>query len=61
VLDRSGYVFVLGPPRSYDISPDGKRFLLVKQVTTDADTTRFVIVQNWLAALDQRNRERDQK
>jgi hypothetical protein len=57
VLDRSPYVFVGGPPTSYDLSPDGQRFLLVKPAPAAADAAvverpRIVIVQNWRQALD---------
>jgi eukaryotic-like serine/threonine-protein kinase len=57
VLDRSPYLFVDGPPTSYDLSPEGQRFLLVKPAPAAADAAvverpRIVIVQNWRQALD---------
>jgi eukaryotic-like serine/threonine-protein kinase len=38
--------------RSYDVSPDGRRFLMLKVAASGADTqntprTRFIIVENW--------------
>ena len=38
--------------RSYDVSVDGKRFLMVKE--SPADAPRIVVVQNWLEELKQR-------
>jgi serine/threonine-protein kinase len=37
------------PDRSYDISPDGKRFLMIKEA--DDKSTGIVVVQNWLEEL----------
>ena len=38
--------------RTYDISPDGERFLMVKENADDEDTpTEFVLVQNWFEEL----------
>jgi serine/threonine-protein kinase len=56
VLDIRGYEFRRGPPRTYDVSPDGQRFLLAKPVAgADADSVaqplRTVIVQNWTEEL----------
>lgn len=34
----------------YDVSPDGKRFLMYR-LLSDNETTRVVLLQNWLAAL----------
>jgi len=34
--------------RTYDISPDGRRFLMIKPVTsTRTESTSIVVVQNW--------------
>jgi serine/threonine-protein kinase len=38
--------------RTYDVSPDGRRFLLLK--AQSADTTSFVIVVNWTEELKRR-------
>ncbi len=39
-------------PRSYDVSPDGQRFLMVKEVpTSQADAPQIIVVQNWLEEL----------
>jgi Tol biopolymer transport system component len=38
--------------RMYDVSPDGKRFLMIKQdVSSDQPAPRIVVVQNWLEEL----------
>jgi eukaryotic-like serine/threonine-protein kinase len=39
--------------RDYDVSPDGHRFLMIKQVATDATSAprEIVVVQNWLEEL----------
>jgi serine/threonine-protein kinase len=45
-------------PRSFDISPDGQRFLVIKDATNDqsstATTASMVVVVNWLEELKQR-------
>jgi Tol biopolymer transport system component len=39
--------------RTYDVSPDGKRFLMIKEETQDGETvpTQIILVQNWLDEL----------
>jgi Tol biopolymer transport system component len=39
--------------RTYDVSPDGRRFLMIKLGGTDltAAPTSFVVVQNWVEEL----------
>ena len=37
---------------SYDISPDGKRFLMIKEPTRDASSTEIILVQNWFQELE---------
>jgi serine/threonine protein kinase len=53
-----GQYFILGGFnfRHYDVSPDGKRFLMIKEVSGDESTTSagIVIVQNWQEELKQR-------
>jgi serine/threonine-protein kinase len=50
--------FVSAPYRTYDVSPDGKRFLLIKTIrdtTTESKTTpSMVVVLNWLEELKAR-------
>ena len=49
-----------GPPgRTYDIAPDGQRFLMIKEAEADADDpfaglTQIVVVQNWFEDLQAR-------
>ena len=40
--------------RTYDVSPDGKRFLMLKQVGDSDQSPQVVIVQHWLEELKQR-------
>jgi hypothetical protein len=44
------------PPRSYDVSPDGKRFLMIKNIESDSNALppSMVVVENWLEELKQR-------
>lgn len=46
------------PYRSFDISPDGKRFLVIKDArvsdTKSAATPGLVVVQDWLEELKAR-------
>ena len=38
--------------RSYDISPDGERFLMIKESGSDeTSSTEFILVQNWFEEL----------
>ncbi|HEY5619188.1 MAG TPA: hypothetical protein VIK60_14705 [Vicinamibacterales bacterium] len=40
------------PGRTFDISPDGQRFLMIKQGTVDQTAPpQIVVVQNWLEEL----------
>jgi len=56
--DRYRYFFgdVYFPGRTYDISPDGKRFLVIKQAAEsgtedDSSGSRLVVVLNWTEEL----------
>jgi Tol biopolymer transport system component len=40
-----------GVGRTYEVSTDGKRFLMVKQTGTTAEGTALIVVQNWFAEL----------
>jgi serine/threonine-protein kinase len=44
------------PPRSYDVSLDGKRFLMIKNIESDSNALppSMVVVENWLEELKQR-------
>jgi hypothetical protein len=48
--------YFLGSPasmRMYDLAPDGRRFLMIKQRNADLESSQanFVIVQNWIEEL----------
>jgi serine/threonine-protein kinase len=49
VLDHTHYS--AGPYRSYDVSADGKRFLLLKRDADTAEAAHIVVVQNWFEEL----------
>ena len=42
--------------RSYDVSPDGEQFLMIKESGGEVTTApqRFIVVQNWFEELRQR-------
>jgi serine/threonine-protein kinase len=35
------------PGRTYDVSPDGRRFLMIKEATQDKPQAPIILVQNW--------------
>ena len=41
------------PPggRTYDVSPDGRRFLMIKEATQDTPQAHIIVVQNWTEEL----------
>ena len=48
------YRFIAGNGRSYDVSLDSQRFLVISEGGTDEDATQrqFIVVQNWLTELE---------
>jgi hypothetical protein len=53
VIFEGTYAFT-GPDRSYDVSNDGRRFLMLKeqaQATSSSLPPPFVVVQNWIQEL----------
>jgi serine/threonine-protein kinase len=58
VLEREPYSYNAIPPRSYDVSPDGQRFVLMKLggAAGDGDTPppQIVVVTNWVEELKRR-------
>ena len=53
------YFYDAGFPsgRTYDVSPDGRRFLMIKEISgVDEPTTsaRLILVQNWFEELKRR-------
>jgi Tol biopolymer transport system component len=54
LFEAPSYVFEARGQRSYDVSPDGKRFLMLKNTETSvprATPPRIVVVQNWFEEL----------
>jgi hypothetical protein len=52
-----GQYFKGGSGRQYSVSPDGRRFLMIKNVAStnaDAPLPQIVIVQNWFEELKRR-------
>ena len=37
--------------RTYDVSPDGRRFLMIKQAANEATAPQIIVVQHWLEEL----------
>ena len=58
MFDASAYSPRRGPGRTYDVSPDGRRFLMIKPSTEGAQQTRppdsVIVVQNWFEELKKR-------
>jgi hypothetical protein len=42
------------PNTAYDVSPDGQRFLMVKEVGRAVSSTQINVVQNWFEELKQK-------
>ena len=59
ILERGSY-YVNPFRRSFDISPDGQRFLMIKEGATSTDEDpyagliRIIVVQNWFQELHTR-------
>ncbi len=49
----SGFEGGVGP-RNYDLSPDGRRFLTLKDVRANSEATQLVVIENWFEELKQR-------
>ena len=47
-------VFRAYAARSYDISPDGKRFLVVESTANENATASITVVLNWVEELKRR-------
>jgi hypothetical protein len=43
-----------GIGRNYDVSPDGSRFLLIKNLPMPPDAKRVIVVENWFEELRQK-------
>jgi hypothetical protein len=43
---------------NYDVTPDGQRFLMVRDNTPDVYATRVVVVTNWIQELKAKERTR---
>ena len=55
VLFEGTYLPPLARGRQYDVSPDGERFVMVRQTVTTPDTPRsLVLVLNWFEELNER-------
>ena len=52
VIVKEGYMVAPGNPgRTYDISPDGQRFLMIKDRSLTAAPAGLVVVQHWIEEL----------
>jgi Tol biopolymer transport system component len=54
VLFEGPYVLATVPISNYDVSPDGRRFLMVKPVDSAAAATQINVVLNWFEELKRR-------
>jgi eukaryotic-like serine/threonine-protein kinase len=54
VLFEGRYVPTLATKANYDVTPDGKRFLMVKASEQDTSATQINVVLNWFEELKQR-------
>ncbi len=53
LFDLGAYTHDLG--RNYAMTPDGKRFLMIKEAGSDAtSSTKLILVLNWFEELKQR-------
>ena len=44
----AGRYFMAAGDRTYEVSPDGESFLMIKDIAYSESTARLIIVQNWL-------------
>jgi hypothetical protein len=47
----TGSYFIGGLDRNYDISPDGQRFLMMKQAEQTSAPSQIIVVENWFEEL----------
>jgi serine/threonine protein kinase len=52
LFDVSQMYFPNNPVSNYDISPDGKRFIMVKNISFQTNIMAFNFITNWIAALN---------
>ena len=52
--DRYFFGALYFPGRTYDVSPDGKRFLMIKEAPEESSPSRLVVVLNWTEELKRR-------
>jgi serine/threonine-protein kinase len=54
LFEINEYYVAGGEDRGYDVSPDGERFLMIRQGSggDDAPPSQFIIVENWLSELE---------
>ena len=50
VMFEGDYYLAAGGP-NYDVSPDGERFLMIRQVEDASTTPQIIVVQNWFEEL----------
>jgi serine/threonine-protein kinase len=50
-----GYYFA-NNSRSYELAPDGERFLMARVIDTEEDPSQLILVQNWFTELEARVR-----
>jgi hypothetical protein len=43
--------YFTGPNRNYDVSPDGQRFLMIKESEEQPSAAQLIVVLNWFEEL----------
>jgi len=46
-----GSYYALQAGRTYDVAPDGKRFLMIKEASLTKTPVQLLVVQNWFEEL----------
>ena len=52
IMDVSSYYFPSDNADNYDITPDGKHFIMIKNSDTQEQLKSFNMIYNWTAELD---------
>src|SRR5262245_47047297 len=52
VVHEGRFLRTINSNTSWDLTPDGKRFLRIQQVETERPTTRIDLVLNWFVELE---------
>jgi len=59
LFDVSQIVLPNQPTLNFDISPDGKHFIMIRNIGYDSSTTKFNVILNWNKEMTARFGERN--